>query len=76
MGVGAEIAQHMFRSAEGRLGVDDPVVAEQYAQPGGEGTWLRQVRQVAMELKLTPSAILIAESDFCPRFRSITSSTG
>ena len=33
MGVGAEIAQHMFRSAKGPLGVDDPVVAEQYPQP-------------------------------------------
>src|ERR1017187_474664 len=30
MSIGAEIRQHMFRSAEGRLGVDDPVVAEQY----------------------------------------------
>jgi len=30
MGVGAEIAQHMFRAAERRLGVDDPVVSEQY----------------------------------------------
>src|SRR5271170_6719410 len=30
MSIGAEITQHMFRSAEGRLGVDDPVVAEQY----------------------------------------------
>ena len=29
MGVGAEIAQHMFGAAEGPLGVDDPVVAEQ-----------------------------------------------
>jgi hypothetical protein len=29
MGVGAEIAQHVFRSAEGRLGIDDPVLAEQ-----------------------------------------------
>ena len=35
MGIGAEITQHMFRSAEGRLGVDDPVVAEQYPQPCG-----------------------------------------
>ena len=33
MRVGAEIAQHMFRSAEGPLGVDDPVVVEQYPQP-------------------------------------------
>ena len=30
MGISAEIAQGMFRSAEGPLGVDDPVVAEQY----------------------------------------------
>src|ERR1039458_9460279 len=30
MSIGTEITQHMFRSAEGRLGVDDPVVAEQY----------------------------------------------
>jgi hypothetical protein len=29
MGVGAEIAQHVFRAAEGRLGIDDPVLAEQ-----------------------------------------------
>ena len=39
MSVGAEIAQHMLRSSEGPLGVDDPVVAEQYPQPGGE--WAR-----------------------------------
>ena len=29
MGVSAEIAQHVFRATEGRLGIDDPVVAEQ-----------------------------------------------
>ena len=29
MGVAAEIAQHMFRSAEGRLGIDDPVLVVQ-----------------------------------------------
>ena len=52
MGVGAEIAQHMFRSSEWPLGVDDPVVAEQHPQPGGEGAWLRKVRQVSVELKL------------------------
>jgi len=40
MGVCAEIAQHMFRSAEGPFGVDDPVVAEQHAQPDCEGAWL------------------------------------
>src|ERR1700736_4138476 len=40
MRVGAEITQHMFRSAEGLLGVDDPVVAEQRPQPRREGAWL------------------------------------
>ena len=28
MGVGTKVAEHMFRAAEGRLGIDDPVVAE------------------------------------------------
>ena len=40
MGVGAEISQHMFRSTEGLLGIDDPVVAEQYPQPSSEGAWM------------------------------------
>ena len=53
MSIGAEITQHMFRSAEGRLGVDDPVVAEQYSQPRAEGAWLGKSQQVAVELELT-----------------------
>ncbi len=53
MVVGAEIAQDMFRAAEGWLGIDDPVVTEQYPQPCGEGAWLRKVCQAAVELKLT-----------------------
>ena len=53
MCVGAEIAQHMFRSSEGPLGVDDPIVAEQHPQPGGKGLWLRQRQQVAVELERT-----------------------
>ena len=50
MGVGAQIAQHMFRSSEGPLGVDDPVMAEQYPQPCCEGTRLGQGQEVAVEL--------------------------
>ena len=53
MGVGAEIAQHMFRSAEERLGVNDPVVAEQYSQPCAEGVWLGKRQQAAVELEFT-----------------------
>jgi len=52
MGVGAEIAQHVFGATEGALGVNDPVVAKQHAQPGGEGAWMGKVRQAAVELKL------------------------
>ncbi len=51
MGVGAQIAQHMFRSTEGALGVDDPVMAEQYPQPCCEGTRLGQGQEVAVELE-------------------------
>ena len=53
MGVGAEIAQHMFRSSEWLLGVDDPVVAKQHPQPGGVGAWLGKMRQVTVKLELT-----------------------
>ena len=40
MGVGTEIAEHMFRATEGPLGVDDPVVAVEHSQPRREGTRL------------------------------------
>ena len=42
VGVGTEIAQHMFWPAERPFGVSDPVVAEQYSQPGGEGARFRK----------------------------------
>src|ERR1019366_9168477 len=50
VGVGAQIAQHIFRPSEGALGVDDPVMAEQYAQPCCEGTRLGQGQEEAVEL--------------------------
>src|ERR1019366_1125793 len=53
MGVRAKIAQHMFWAAEGSFGVDDPVMAEQDSQPRGEGTWLGQRQQTAVELEFT-----------------------
>ncbi len=42
MGVGTEISQHVFRSSERPLGVDDPIVTEQNPQPRGEGTRFRK----------------------------------
>ena len=52
MGVSAEIAQGMFRSAEGTLGVDDPVVTEEDSEPGGEAAWLSKGCEMAVELEL------------------------
>jgi hypothetical protein len=37
MGIAGEIAEHMVRTAEGGLGVDDPVLMEQGTQEGAEG---------------------------------------
>jgi hypothetical protein len=51
VGVAAEIAQCVSLAAEGRLGVDNPVVAEQGSEPGGEGPWFRKWRVVPIELK-------------------------
>jgi hypothetical protein len=52
VGVATEIAQRVFRSAEGRLGIDYPVVAEQGSEPCGEASWFRQWREVTVELEL------------------------
>jgi hypothetical protein len=53
MGVCAETAQCMFRSSEGPLGVDDPVVVVQNPQPGSEGARLGEWQQAAVELERT-----------------------
>jgi hypothetical protein len=49
VGVATEIAQRVFRSAEGRLGIDYLVVAEQRSKPCGEEARLRQWCEVAVE---------------------------
>jgi hypothetical protein len=38
MGIGAEIAQRMFRAAEWSFGVDNPEMKEQQPKPGCEGS--------------------------------------
>ena len=52
MGICAEIAQGMFRSAERSLGVDDPVVTEQDSEPCSEAAWFSERCQMAVELEL------------------------
>jgi hypothetical protein len=63
MSVGAEIAQHMFRAAEGRRGVDDPVMTEQHAQPCGKGAWLRKMQQAAAEMEFATMECVAQSGD-------------
>ena len=51
VGVSAEIAQRVFRSTEGRLGVDDPVMTEQEPEPGCKGLRFSKWREVAAKLE-------------------------
>ena len=51
MGIVAEIAQRMFRAAEGPFGVHDPVVTEQQPKPGCEGSGLSERDKLSMELE-------------------------
>jgi hypothetical protein len=63
MRVGTEITQYMFRSAEGLLGVDDPVVTVEHAEPGCEGARLCQRQQATVELKLATMERVAQSSD-------------
>jgi hypothetical protein len=42
MGIAREIMQNMFGTAEGWLGIDDPVLLEKLSQKPAEATWLGQ----------------------------------
>ena len=46
----SEIAQHVFWSAEGRLGIDHPVLSEQRPEPGGEGSRISERSEWPVEL--------------------------
>ena len=55
----SEIAQHVFRSTEGRLGINHPVLAEQQSEPGCEALRVGKRSELPVELKRG-----IAESRF------------
>ena len=52
VGVGTEITQGMLRTSEGSFAVDDPVMAKQLPEPGGEDFGLCKEFEVAMEAEL------------------------
>ena len=53
MGVVAEIGQHLLRTAEGRLGIDDPFDPAELARPSGEGGGLSEAGGIAEESEFT-----------------------
>src|SRR5437868_15326492 len=53
MGVAAEILQHVFGSAEGWFGVDDPIFAEQWTQPGSEELGMGKGCEFSGKVQLT-----------------------
>ena len=52
MGIATEILEHIFGAAEGRFGVNHPVLSEPWSQPGSEDLGLREQSQVPGKMKL------------------------
>jgi len=63
MGVCTKVAQHMFRSAERLLGIDDPVVAEQNTQPRGECGWFDEWQEAAVKLEFATMECVAKSGD-------------
>ena len=53
MGVAAEVGQHLFGSAEGRLGIDDPVATTGCRPKSVEGFRIGQFGEITEELQLS-----------------------
>ena len=52
MGVAGQILEYVFWSAEGWLGIDDPILPEQLAQKGTKRDGLSQMFEISMEAEL------------------------
>ena len=55
VGVARQIMQHVLGAAEGRLGIDDPVLSIKRAQEEGEAPLLMERRALAEEAQLMAS---------------------
>ena len=73
MGVSTEIAQHVFWPTEGPLGVDDPVVAKQRPEPGGEGVRLgKRSTEAVLSLRFDCPLLLCSRRvEYSSRARSL-----
>ena len=59
MGVAAEIAEHIFRAAEGPFAVNDPIVVVEVANKGTKRLWIRKRLQLAVKADFPLSKSLL-----------------
>src|SRR6516162_70560 len=52
MGITTQIAEHMLGASERTLGVDHPVLSEEWSEPRRKGFRLREKLQVSMKVEL------------------------
>jgi len=76
VGIGAEIAQQVFWTTEGRLGIDDPVLAEQQSEPGCEGSWFGEWSEGTVELDLGFAESILESGDELTRNTRLSTLTG
>jgi hypothetical protein len=55
VGVASQLVEHMFGTAEGRLGIHDPVLVIEHAQEDGEALLLMKWDALAKEAQLIAS---------------------
>jgi hypothetical protein len=67
MGIAAEIAENIFRSAEGPFAVDDPLMVELLTDKGVERLRVREMLKLAVEVDL---AFCESVLQSCPEFAS------
>ena len=63
VGVAGQVLQHVFRTAEGRLGVDHPLLVAHDREQGVKCTWLRERSQRAGEAEFVVSIALPEEGE-------------
>jgi len=54
MGVAAKVVEYVLGAAEGWFGVNDPIFAKQWSEPGGENLGLSEWSQIARKVQLPP----------------------
>jgi hypothetical protein len=71
-----EIAQHLFWSTEGRLGIDHPVLSEQRPEPGSKGSRISERSEWPVELNRAIVESCLERSDELPRKTQLSTLTG